>query len=324
MLTWARLTYYAADQTERSMAFKIRLSGDHSFIGSGSDDIGSFAVVGEISDHNQFQDQAHVTFGKEYTALRDGSKLSWEYRGTMDPSSGTIDGVWGTPSGEGFDFREQGSFHFDWHVISPRLHPMHEEFEGNRGRALWFVAASGVRQHLRRRRLFMCATPEEFVANRGRALWSAVASGLEHRGTMDSGSGTIDSGWGTPREGVNFQEQGSFHLNQHVIPRRLYRTQEEFEANRGRALWSVAASAIMQHLWTWSYFNDRRTKRNRFVHLFRRREVAIRWSSHIMCDALSQDEMTELSRLEESLSPPDVRFYQSLAHHQMRREVIHL
>jgi hypothetical protein len=199
--------------------FTIRPSDDGSFTGHGYDDyVGAFTVAGgEIRDHEQFQDQAYVTFRQ----LTVAEYPDHYYHGTMVPGSGTIVGVWGALNGEDSKvFEEHGFFRFDRRIFSLRSRP----------------------------------------------------------------------------------------------------TIEAFIVNRGEALWTVASSAVRQHLWSWSFFRDRRDTRKRFVHLFYRRDVANRyWWGQI-----SRDEMAELDRLEESLCPQDLRFYRSLAQRRTREEVIHL
>jgi hypothetical protein len=137
-------------------------------------------------------------------------------------------------------------------------------------------------------------------------------------GTVDTATGTITGTWGYDPD-----------LDTHSASFILKRTAPEdlcfrpapatFEANQIRALWSFARSAIRYQVrrksWSWSFFSERRDNRKRFIDLYIR-------DTEFGCP-LTQNEETELSRIRQTFTTADSRFYHSLAEYQIRRTTRH-
>lgn len=71
--------------------------------------------------------------------------------------------------------------------------------------------------------------------------------------------------------------------------------------------WSFACSAILSRVrskaWTWSHFKDRRDMRRDYTALYRRQ---------YLLGVLEEEDSSKLERLENSLTPLDLRFYRSI------------
>lgn len=93
----------------------------------------------------------------------------------------------------------------------------------------------------------------------------------------------------------------------------------EFKANKPRALWSFAISAVCYSVrksrWSWAFFRERRDNRKRFIELYIRSTKFGR--------PLNAGEEAELGRVKKSLTTADSRFYHSLAERQIRRTTGH-
>jgi hypothetical protein len=75
----------------------------------------------------------------------------------------------------------------------------------------------------------------------------------------------------------------------------------ELEANKSRALWTFAISAVRSDIrrnrWAWSFFEDRRDIRKRFIELYIR--------STTFGPPISQEEWDELSRVKKMMTTAD-------------------
>jgi hypothetical protein len=87
-----------------------------------------------------------------------------------------------------------------------------------------------------------------------------------------------------------------------------------FEANKARALWTYALSAIQYHVrrqsYSWPFFSERRDNRKRFIELYIR-------NTEYGCP-LDRTEAAELARIRQTFTTADNRFYHSLAQYQIR------
>jgi hypothetical protein len=145
-----------------------------------------------------------------------------------------------------------------------------------------------------------------------------------YKGKLDPSSRIISGRWSVeaPRKHV-----GDFYLG--LSPAFTYQFRglpAQFAENPARARWLFACRAIRhqirQRMWSWSYFKHRRLRRNRFLELFKRRELTRVW--YLPADTLTVEENAELLVLERSLAPPDGLFYHSLGLAENRRLCIHL
>jgi hypothetical protein len=86
------------------------------------------------------------------------------------------------------------------------------------------------------------------------------------------------------------------------------------QVNRARALWAFACAAVRWRVrrqsWTWGFFAERRDNRRRFIELYIRNTRFGR--------PLAPAEVTELGRIEKSLTCADSRFYHSLAEYKIQ------
>lgn len=108
---------------------------------------------------------------------------------------------------------------------------------------------------------------------------------------------------------------------------------EQLEGNRPKALLRFATAAILDEVrerkrkWTWAYFAERRDDRQRYVDLFKRKQLGslsplvsigrLFRTSLLMC----LQEIGMLEALERKLSYEDLRFYRSIARSQLRKDM---
>ncbi|KAF7319402.1 VPS13 domain-containing protein [Mycena chlorophos] len=93
--------------------------------------------------------------------------------------------------------------------------------------------------------------------------------------------------------------------------------------SKARALWAFALNAtllrVRRERWSWSYFEERRHNRKRFIELYFRSGQG---KSQFGKD-LSSDEWEELSKMKKTLTNLDSRFYHTLAEAQLEATVHH-
>lgn len=92
----------------------------------------------------------------------------------------------------------------------------------------------------------------------------------------------------------------------------------EYQLNGPRALWKYALTAVREmvgmHLFTWSYFKQRRDNRKRYIELLIRLNYA----------DLDEEEVMELARIRQTLTAADARLYETRYEYELRSTPIHL
>ncbi|RDX55846.1 vacuolar protein sorting-associated protein 13 [Lentinus brumalis] len=118
------------------------------------------------------------------------------------------------------------------------------------------------------------------------------------------------------RDAISLIDMYHFYTRQHQYQK--YRPPiEELQSNRPRALLRFAMTAILDEVrerkrkWTWAYFAERRDDRQRYVDLFKRKQLG----------SLSPAEVGMFEALERKLSYEDLRFYRSIARSQLRKDM---
>ncbi|KAG2159854.1 vacuolar protein sorting-associated protein 13 [Suillus bovinus] len=118
------------------------------------------------------------------------------------------------------------------------------------------------------------------------------------------------------RDAISLADMYHVYLRQRQY-RKFRPSDEEFKANRARALLRFAAQAILDGVhdrrrkWTWAYFAERRDDRNKYVELFEKKTVNI----------LRESDTALLNALECKLSYEDIRFYRSIARSRLRKDM---
>ena len=83
---------------------------------------------------------------------------------------------------------------------------------------------------------------------------------------------------------------------------------QELTGNKARALWTYATSAVLHRIrrqrWTWTYINERRETRLRYI------ELSIRFS--VYGHSPNADELVEWTALKRAVSPLDASFFRIL------------
>ncbi|EST05630.1 Vacuolar protein sorting-associated protein 13A N-terminal domain protein [Kalmanozyma brasiliensis GHG001] len=110
--------------------------------------------------------------------------------------------------------------------------------------------------------------------------------------------------------------------------RRFRPTPQQLEENRPRALLRFAGNAILNEVherhrvWTWDYFRQRRDDRKEYVELFKQKERSVQKANQNQAGvAIAQsDSGSRLEELEKKLDYKDIRFYRSIARHDLRKE----
>lgn len=110
--------------------------------------------------------------------------------------------------------------------------------------------------------------------------------------------------------------------------RRFRPTPEQLAENRPRALLRFAGAAILNEVherhrvWTWDYFRQRRDDRKEYVELFKQKEKQVQKTNQQQAGvAIAQsDSGSRLEELERKLDYKDIRFYRSIARHELRKE----
>jgi hypothetical protein len=91
------------------------------------------------------------------------------------------------------------------------------------------------------------------------------------------------------------------------------------EANKPRALWFFATSAVLYGIrrgtWSWSFFQQRAESRRRFIELYIR--------STRFGRPLNRTEEDELGLIKKSFTTADSRFFHSIAENKIRVTTSH-
>ena len=128
----------------------------------------------------------------------------------------------------------------------------------------------------------------------------------------DAGSIVGTAGW---EEDQELHEQ-KFLMKRYLARRFLrYRpTPSELRENKFRALWKFATSAVLHHVrrhnWSWTYFNERREMRQRYI------ELSIRFTAY--GHRPSKVELAEWTNLQRSVVPVDASFFRILREYQLK------
>ncbi|KAG1757583.1 vacuolar protein sorting-associated protein 13 [Suillus lakei] len=134
------------------------------------------------------------------------------------------------------------------------------------------------------------------------------------------------------RDAISLADMYHVYIRQHQY-RNFRPSDEEFKANRARALLRFAAQAILDGVhdrrrkWTWAYFAERRDDRNKYVEFFEKKMAnSLRESVRFVLfhsetyDHAFQDTAL-LNALECKLSYEDIRFYRSIARSRLRKDM---
>lgn len=120
-----------------------------------------------------------------------------------------------------------------------------------------------------------------------------------------------------------------FHFYTRQAQYRKFRpSPEELQENKPRALLRFAGKAILNEVhqrhrvWTWDYFRERRDDRKEYVELFKHKEKSVQKTNQQQAGvAIAQsDSGSRLEELEKKLDYKDIRFYRSIARHELRKE----
>lgn len=154
-------------------------------------------------------------------------------------------------------------------------------------------------------------------------LWSSHKVSWIYHGSFDIATGTMSGQWGNEELG----DFGTFRLQQAPAWTHQFRySQSEFEENAALARWSFAGRAALyqakQQLWSWSFFEDRRRKRKRFLELFKCRELTNVWY-FTQEFQLTEEQVKELHDLEKALTPTDARLYRAIGKSEIRKLCVH-
>ncbi|CAD6914619.1 unnamed protein product [Tilletia laevis] len=116
--------------------------------------------------------------------------------------------------------------------------------------------------------------------------------------------------------------------NRQAQYRRLRPSTKELEENRARALLKFAGQAILNEVhekhrkWSWDHFRDRRDDRKEYVALFKKKQLQTTAANQKQAgiEVAQSDDHTRLRALERKLDYKDIRFYRSIARHELRKE----
>ncbi|KAF8178104.1 hypothetical protein K438DRAFT_1978069 [Mycena galopus ATCC 62051] len=124
---------------------------------------------------------------------------------------------------------------------------------------------------------------------------------------------------------VNFAAQdGAFVFKRNITPEHMcfWPAPVQLRKNKARALWAFAIAAVRfdvrRSRWAWSFFNERRDRRRRFIELHIRSDGSATFGL-----PLNAEEHEELARIRKSMTTADSRFYHSLAELQIRLTTEH-
>ncbi|KAL9941010.1 hypothetical protein V8E36_000498 [Tilletia maclaganii] len=110
--------------------------------------------------------------------------------------------------------------------------------------------------------------------------------------------------------------------------RKFRPTNVQLEENRPRALLKFAGQAILNEVhekhrkWSWDYFRERRDDRKEYVELFKKKaaQTATVNQKNAGVEPAQSDDQSRLRALERKLDYKDIRFYRSIARHELRKE----
>ncbi|KAK0549054.1 Vacuolar protein sorting-associated protein 13 [Tilletia horrida] len=116
--------------------------------------------------------------------------------------------------------------------------------------------------------------------------------------------------------------------NRQAQYRKFRPSNKELEENRPRALLKFAGQAILNEVhekhrkWSWDYFKQRRDDRKEYVSLFKKKAVQTANTNQKQAgvEPAQSDDQTRLKALERKLDYKDIRFYRSIARHELRKE----
>ncbi|KAK0532867.1 Vacuolar protein sorting-associated protein 13 [Tilletia horrida] len=116
--------------------------------------------------------------------------------------------------------------------------------------------------------------------------------------------------------------------NRQAQYRKFRPSTKELEENRPRALLKFAGQAILNEVhekhrkWSWEYFRERRDDRKEYVALFKKKSVqtAAVNQKQAGVEPAQSDDQSRLRTLERKLDYKDIRFYRSIARHELRKE----
>ncbi|KAJ6481736.1 hypothetical protein C8R45DRAFT_1002875 [Mycena sanguinolenta] len=119
-------------------------------------------------------------------------------------------------------------------------------------------------------------------------------------------------------------QPGAFIFTRNITPEHMCFSPApvQLQNNKARALWAFAIDAVKfdvrRSQWAWSYFKERRDRRQRFMELYIRSAGSTTFGAPI-----TEEERSELARIRKSMTTADSRFYHSLAEQRIRATTQH-
>ncbi|KAL4243512.1 VPS13 family protein [Abortiporus biennis] len=118
------------------------------------------------------------------------------------------------------------------------------------------------------------------------------------------------------RDAISLVDMYHFYIRQHQY-QKFRPSVQVLEENKPKALLQFATTAILDEVrerrrkWTWAYFAERRDDRNRYVDLFKKKQLG----------PLVPADLANFQALEKKLSYEDIRFYRSIARSQLKKDI---
>ncbi|RPD72434.1 hypothetical protein L226DRAFT_154051 [Lentinus tigrinus ALCF2SS1-7] len=290
---WSGSYAYDDRDDDGLVSFTVSSHGVNGAIaGSGTDAFGPYVVHGTLDDDR-------LTFVKEYLHLQYGQKVMWRYEGVVAPDSDEIRGQWGPTD-------------VDWQFVVSGEEP--EQETGAEEQAIGDVPA----QQPEAEEIITPAAevPEIRVdeADDAQPDGDAMNANEDHDDDGSSDAGSSFSGIT-----VGFTH-GTFFLMRRPVEYLLScPPDEEFAANRPRALWKLALNATLRAVQgrtlNWGQLSARRKKRQQYIELLKRRHREP-WRGQDV------EEAQEWAQLIKEIHPDDLHLWRCIAMYQERRDVI--
>ncbi|RPD69592.1 hypothetical protein L226DRAFT_268418 [Lentinus tigrinus ALCF2SS1-7] len=258
-------------------------------VGSGTDAFGPYVVHGTLDDNR-------LTFVKEYLLPQYGQKVMWRYEGVVSPDSDSIRGQWGPTD-------------VDWKLVVYGEEP--EQETGAKEEA----SDVSAQQPKAEETTTPAAEVPEIRVDEAEDAHSGEDANEDHDDDGASDAGTAVSGMT-----VGYIH-GTFFLTRRPVEYLIScPPDEEFAANRPRALWKLALNAtlraVQSRTLSWGLLSARRKQRQQYVELLKRRQRGP-WRGQDVEDA------QEWAQLIKGIHPGDLHLWRCIALYQLRRDVIH-
>ncbi|RPD68335.1 hypothetical protein L226DRAFT_346944 [Lentinus tigrinus ALCF2SS1-7] len=274
-------------------------------IASGTDAFGPYVVQGTL-------DNDRLTFVKEYLLPQYGQKVMWRYEGVVSPDSNEIRGQWGPTD-------------VDWKLV---VYGEESEQETGAEEASGDVPAQQPEVGETATSAEGNATPAEENVNSAAEVPEIRADEAEDTHSSEDANedhdddGASDTGTAVSGMTAGFTH-GTFFLTRRPVEYLLScPSDEEFTANRPRALWKLALNATLRAMQSrtlsWGRLSARRKQRQQYVEiLLQKRRQPGPWRGQDV------EEAQEWTQLIKGIHPDDLHLWRCIATYQLRRDVIH-